>query len=141
MPLPTWLARVNRSVTNPVARRFAGTVPGFAIVQHRGRNSGRRYRTPVSVFRQGDIYRFALTYGPDAEWVKNVLAAGRFDIETQGTTVALVAPSLYEDPAISWTAPRVVRTMLKAIGATYVLECTRDRSRAPVKTAHQDRSS
>ena len=67
------------------------------MVEHRGRRSGRRYRTPVNVFPTEDGYRFALTYGTDTDWVKNVLAAGGCRLETRGRVVRLVAPRLYHD--------------------------------------------
>ena len=63
-------------VVNPIARRFASWLPGFGIVEYRGRKSGRTYRTPLNVFRRDDWYIFALTYGADVEWVKNVVVAG-----------------------------------------------------------------
>src|SRR6266508_1110713 len=85
MPLPQGLGRFNRLVTNPVTRTFAGRVPGFAIVVHRGRTSGRRYRTPVNAFARPDGgYTLALTYGPDAQWVRNVLAQGGCTLEATG---------------------------------------------------------
>jgi len=60
---------------NPIARRFARWLPGFGILRYHIRKSGRRYETLLNVFRRGDQYLFALTYGADVPWVKNVLAA------------------------------------------------------------------
>ena len=40
------------AVVNPVSRLFAGHVPMFGIVRHKGRRSGRQYRAPVNVFRE-----------------------------------------------------------------------------------------
>jgi deazaflavin-dependent oxidoreductase (nitroreductase family) len=71
---------------------------GFAIVTHVGRRSGRTYRTPVNVFRDGDRYTFALTYGPESDWVRNVLAAGRCEIRTRRHSVELVGPERITDP-------------------------------------------
>jgi hypothetical protein len=51
----------------------------------------------VNVFPTEDGYRFALTYGTDTDWVKNVLAAGGCQLETRGRVVRLVAPRLYHD--------------------------------------------
>ena len=73
-------------------------MPAFAIVTHTGRRSGRTYRTPVNVFRDGDRYLFALTYGAESDWVRNVLAAGRCEIRTRRRTVELVAPQRFTDP-------------------------------------------
>jgi deazaflavin-dependent oxidoreductase (nitroreductase family) len=86
-------------VTNRITRRFAGRVPGFAIVTHVGRRSGRTYRTPVNVFRDGNRYVFALTYGADSDWVRNVVAAGGCEIETRGKSVALSEPRRLTDPS------------------------------------------
>src|SRR5258708_9874623 len=40
--------------------RFAARLPGFGIVTHVGRKSGRIYRTPVNVFREPDGFLIAL---------------------------------------------------------------------------------
>jgi deazaflavin-dependent oxidoreductase (nitroreductase family) len=85
-------------VFNPVARLFAGWLPGFAILTYRGRKSGRTYRTPINVFRHGDEYVFALTYGSDVQWVKNVIAAGGCEIRVRGRDVRLVDPEVFVDP-------------------------------------------
>jgi deazaflavin-dependent oxidoreductase (nitroreductase family) len=87
-------------VINPVTRLFAGWLPGFAILSHVGRKSGRTYRTPINVFRRGDHYVFALTYGSDVDWVKNIFAAGRCELRTRGRGVRLVEPELIVDPAL-----------------------------------------
>ena len=46
---------------NPISRRVVGHLPGFGIISYIGRKSGKRYRTPMNVFRRGDDYVFALT--------------------------------------------------------------------------------
>jgi deazaflavin-dependent oxidoreductase (nitroreductase family) len=102
-------------VINPVTRLFAGRVPGFAIVRYVGRRSGKAYRTPMSVFRHGDEYVFALTYGSDVQWVKNVLAAGGCELEVRGKVVRLSEPRLIEDPNRR-LMPLPVRLFLSLIG-------------------------
>ena len=97
MPLPKRLARFNRLVTNRVLGPVASRLPGFAIVSHVGRRSGRVYRTPVNLFRDGERYVIALTYGSDSQWVLNVLAAGAVDIETRGRHLHLVGPEVVRD--------------------------------------------
>jgi deazaflavin-dependent oxidoreductase (nitroreductase family) len=76
----------------------AGWLPGFAIVTHIVRRSGRSYSTPVNVFRDGDRYVFALTYGAESGWVENVLAAGHCQVKTRGRTVELCDPRRFSDP-------------------------------------------
>jgi deazaflavin-dependent oxidoreductase (nitroreductase family) len=97
MPLSRRLARFNRRFTNRLTRQVAGWAPGFAIVIHSGRRSGREFETPVNVFRSGDFYVFALTYG-ESEWVKNVLAAGTCRIRTRRRELTLVDPVRRKDP-------------------------------------------
>jgi deazaflavin-dependent oxidoreductase (nitroreductase family) len=99
MPLSRRVARFNQHVTNRLTGPFAARLPGFAIVTHVGRRSGTVHHTPVNVFRNGNRYVFALTYGSGAHWVRNVTAAGRCEIRTRGTTVRLVDPVLFTDSA------------------------------------------
>jgi deazaflavin-dependent oxidoreductase (nitroreductase family) len=114
MPLPIVITSFNKKVTNRVTAPFAGVLPGFAVVIHRGRTSGRMYRTPVNVFRRGDDYVFVMTYGPDVDWVKNVEAAGGCQIETRRRVVGLVHPRRFIDPARR-TVPGPVRAILRLI--------------------------
>ena len=94
-------------VVNPITRRFAHRLPGFAIISYRGRTSGATYRTPMNVFRDGDDYIFALTYGSDVQWVKNVLAAGQADIRIGDRTIHLSDPHVFVDPSRRLMPPPV----------------------------------
>ena len=117
MPLPKRLARFNLLVTNRVLGPLARRAPGFAIVLHVGRRSGRAYRTPVNLFRSGDRYVIALTYGADSQWVRNVLAAGAVDIETRGQRLHLVDPEVVHDAQRS-LVPEPVRHVLRLANVT-----------------------
>ena len=112
MPLPRRLAKFNRVATNRVIGPLARYLPGFALVSHVGRRSGRTYRTPVSLFGRGDGHVIALVYGADSQWVRNVLAAGGADIETRGRRLHLVGPEVVRDPARS-LVPKAVRVPLR----------------------------
>ena len=110
MPLPKRLARFNLLVTNRVLGPLARRAPGFAIVSHVGRRSGRAYRTPVNLFRSGDRYVIALTYGAD-------IAAGAVDIETRGQRLHLVDPEVVHDAQRS-LVPEPVRHVLRLANVT-----------------------
>jgi deazaflavin-dependent oxidoreductase (nitroreductase family) len=124
MIAPTTRMRFIRPFTtrlfNPIARRFAGWLPGFGILEYRGRKSGQTYRTPINVFRRGDSYVFALTYGADVQWVKNVMVAGGCTLRTCGRSVRLVEPELFVDPSRRLMPP-VVRIVLRFDRATEFL--------------------
>jgi deazaflavin-dependent oxidoreductase (nitroreductase family) len=115
MPLPKTLARFNRVVTNPILGHAAKRLPGFAIVTHVGRRTGREHHAPVNLFRDGDSWVIALTYGADAQWVRNVLAAGHCEVLTRGRRIALTDPRVVRDPARR-SVPAPVRPLLAAIG-------------------------
>lgn len=116
MTLPRGLARFNRVATNRVAFALITRVPGWAVVVHRGRRSGRTYRTPVAAFRRPGGYVFALTYGPQAEWVQNVLAAGGAVLERGDRRTRLFRPRVFRDPARSLMPPwvRIFLRLLRA---------------------------
>jgi deazaflavin-dependent oxidoreductase (nitroreductase family) len=113
-------ARFNRRVTNRLTGRPARRLPGFGIVVHRGRTSGRRYETPVNVFRVPDGYVVALTYGADADWVKNVLAADGCELVTRGRRLRLVAPEIVRDDR-QRLVPAAVRPLLRFMRVTEFL--------------------
>jgi deazaflavin-dependent oxidoreductase (nitroreductase family) len=85
-------------VVNPLTRHFVQYLPSFAVIGYAGRTSGKRYRTPMNVFRDGDDYIFALTYGSDVDWVRNVLAAGQADLQVGRRHIALTDLELFTDP-------------------------------------------
>lgn len=104
MQAPQWLARVNKYVTNPVQRLWAGWTPGMAILEHVGRSSGRAYRTSLIVFGTADGIAVLLTYGPDRDWLKNLSAAGSARLRRHGRTFTVTEPRVMSKAA---AAPEV----------------------------------
>ena len=115
MPIPRIVRQWNKAGLNRITRRIAPWAPGFGVIIHRGRRSGRLYQTPVNVFATEDGYVFALTYGPDTDWVKNVLAAGGCELRTHGHAIPLTSPRLYHDESRRGIRP-VERQVLRGIG-------------------------
>jgi len=122
-----WVAAFNLVVTNRITSLFAARLPGFGVVTHVGRKSGRVYRTPVNVFREPGGFLIALTYGRDSEWVRNVLAAGGCQLETRGVRYQLFAPTIVHDPTRR-RFPLVVRMILGMIGANDFLRLSISRA-------------
>jgi deazaflavin-dependent oxidoreductase (nitroreductase family) len=114
MPLPESLGRFNRVVTNRIARPFAAHLPAFAVVEHVGRKSGTRYRTPVNCWSDGDTAIIALTYGPDTDWLKNLTAAGGGQLVFRGHRYEIGAPEIVDDEGAR-RMPSVVRLVLAAL--------------------------
>ena len=123
MPLPRALGRFNRLVTNRILGPIVTRLPWFAWLEHVGRRSGRRYRTPVMLFGSGDRQVIAMTYGPNTDWAKNMLAAGGATaIARGGRQIDLVRPRIVHDRSRR-LVPLPVRPVLVAIGAADFLEC------------------
>lgn len=117
MVLSRRIARFNKVVTHRVTGLWIRRLPGWGVVHHRGRTSGRAFETQVNVFRRPGGYVIALTYGPGADWVKNVLAAGECDIVSRHRRIHLVHPRVVHDPARTHMPP-AVRTILSLTGVT-----------------------
>src|SRR5262245_632721 len=70
---------------NPLILRVAqGSSGPFAIVRHVGRRSGKHYETPIIVQPADDGFVFELSYGPEVDWYKNVVAADDFTLFWHG---------------------------------------------------------
>lgn len=115
MVAPRAVARFNRHVTNRVLGTVALRMPGFGMVVHRGRKSGRTYRTPVNLFAVDGGYLIALTYGRESDWVRNVLAAGGCDVVVRGRELHLTDPEIVHDPTRG-VVPAAVRPVLRVVG-------------------------
>lgn len=116
-----WLAKINIAFTNRITGLFAGWLPGFGILTHVGRKSGKVYRTPVNVFRASNGFIVALTYSSQSEWVKNVLAAGGSELQTRGKRYELSAPNVVHD-STRRRFPILVRLVLRIVNADEYME-------------------
>ena len=134
VPRTRRLSPITKRFINPVTRRFAGSVPGFGLLVYRGRTTGRTYRTPINVFAHGREYVFALTYGSDVDWVKNVLAANGCTLRVRGRDVALVEPQVFVDES-RHLMPLPVRVMLRLLGTTEFLRMREARASTRVRLA------
>src|SRR5580765_8186688 len=76
MKLSRGVARFNKRVTNRIQGLYAWLVPPWAVILHRGRRSGRPYRTPLLAFRREQTLVIALLYGKESDWLRNLRAGG-----------------------------------------------------------------
>jgi deazaflavin-dependent oxidoreductase (nitroreductase family) len=111
------MATVNRRVTNRIMGVAAPRLPGFGVVRHTGRHSGRPFRTPVNVFAADGGYVVALTYGARSDWVKNVMAAGGCELEHRGRRERLGSPRVVHDETRRMV-PAAVRIALGVLHVT-----------------------
>ena len=121
MPLPRSIARFNRVVTNRISRPVARYLPGFAVIVHKGRVSGKVYRTPVNCWIDDWSAIVALTYGSDTDWLKNLQAADGGAVEHRARTHQVGVPVLIGSEGLS-RMPAVVRPILNVLGVTEFAE-------------------
>ena len=114
MTVMTRLRPFTTNVFNPIVRLVAAWAPGFAMLGYVGRKSGRPYRIPVKVFRHGPDYVISLMYGPDVEWVRNILAAGGAELRIRRRTTRLTDPKVVVDPSRR-LLPRYARPLMRFI--------------------------
>jgi deazaflavin-dependent oxidoreductase (nitroreductase family) len=86
--------RTSRAM-KPLALKSAGT-PGASasVIRHVGRTTGRAYVTPVGAVATDDGFVIALPYGPNTDWLKNVLASGSATIVDEGNTYDVDRPEV-----------------------------------------------
>jgi deazaflavin-dependent oxidoreductase (nitroreductase family) len=106
MPLPRWLAHINKRVFNPMEVR-RGARP---VLIHTGRSSGKTYRTPLDAHALPDGYLFIPLYGPRTDWVKNVLAAQAARLSIDGHEIELQSPRLVKKKDIWPMVPTTTKS-------------------------------
>lgn len=98
-PLVGWLAHL----LNPLILAFAGSprLPMLAVIHHRGRRSGRSYATPAGARPTADGFVIPLTFGEQADWFRNIRAAGGCTIRWKGADYAVIEPEV-----VDWATAR-----------------------------------
>jgi deazaflavin-dependent oxidoreductase (nitroreductase family) len=122
MVFPPLVHRLQVKYVNPGVKKVARFLPSFAVIEHRGRKSGKSYQTVVNAYRKGSTLAVILGHGK-ADWVKNVLAAGEADMHLFRRDVHIVNPRVVpagtDDPSL----PAVARRAARRIGV-FVAETT-----------------
>jgi deazaflavin-dependent oxidoreductase (nitroreductase family) len=104
-----------RSRANQIFLKISGKwFRAYSIVRHVGRTSGREYRNPVSAYPLADGFVIAILYGPDSQWVRNVMAAGRFTLRTKSRDYLLQRPEIITPAQALPAFPALTRLMLRA---------------------------
>jgi deazaflavin-dependent oxidoreductase (nitroreductase family) len=99
----------NRLFMKIAGRRFRA----YSIVTHIGRRSGREYRNPVGAYPLGDGFVLAILYGPESQWVRNVMASGGFTLRTKGYDYQLERPEVIPSSQALAAYPRLWQWTLK----------------------------
>lgn len=125
---PDWLDRLQAGIETPLIKRF-GRFPTFAIIEHRGRRSGRRYETVVRAFCRGSRLTVLLGHGK-ADWVRNVLAAGTAEVRMFRRDVHITNPRLVPVGGDTSGLPWIARLGARWVGV-FVADIDRTSRRTP----------
>ena len=111
---------LQRDVLNRRAVEAAATGGPYDVVVHRGRRSGREYRTPVGASPVGDGLVVLLPYGSRADWVRNVLAGGA-QLLRGGVRYPVVDPRVASVEEVRDRLARGERAVVRVFGISEVL--------------------
>jgi deazaflavin-dependent oxidoreductase (nitroreductase family) len=108
---------LNKRFGNPAMMRLAGRRYFFAgVIRHTGRRSGREYSTPIWAVPTADGFVVSLPFGEGADWLKNLLAAGRATIEARGETWEVAEPEVVGREDARPLLPRRARLLFGLAG-------------------------
>jgi deazaflavin-dependent oxidoreductase (nitroreductase family) len=105
-------ARLTSPMTMPLAGKWWN--PVFAVVEHRGRRSGRHYATPVAVRRAAGGFVISLAFGAQVDWYRNLVAADCGTIRWRGERYRVSRPERI-DVAVGLAAFHPVQRLLLRI--------------------------
>jgi deazaflavin-dependent oxidoreductase (nitroreductase family) len=104
-----------RSLANRIFLMISGRwFRAYSIVRHVGRTSGRAYQNPVSAYPLGDGFVIPVLYGTQSQWVRNVMAAGRFTLRTKGRDYLLERPELIPPAQALGAYPALLRRIMRS---------------------------
>jgi deazaflavin-dependent oxidoreductase (nitroreductase family) len=110
--------------TMGLARPLAGRrlLPLYAVIEHRGRRSGTAYRTPIVARRTSNGFVLPVPFGPETNWVRNVLAADDAAVVWNGERHPVTAPRIVDLATASPALAAPIHAAAKRLGITAWLE-------------------
>ena len=96
----------------PLAR--SGLIPFWGVVHHRGRRSGKDYRTPVAIRATPDGFVLPLPFGDRVDWCRNLLADGGGTVHWRGVDYAVVQPEIMDGASAAAAFNANMRLVLRA---------------------------
>ena len=108
-------------LVNPLVRPLLehARLPGYALLETRGRRSGLPRRVPLGDGLRGDAFWIVTEHGYAADYVKNIQADPRVRVKARGRWRAGTAQILVDDdPAtrLRWLGRPINDSMLRLVG-------------------------
>ena len=97
MKIPSSIRYINKKYINRLMIKVAGKAHSpIALIRHHGRKSGRVYETPIIAAKTNAHFIFALTYGSEVDWYRNILAQHGAELLWRGRWYVLSDPQLID---------------------------------------------
>lgn len=106
---PRFARGFNKAAAKMAGRRF---LPLWALVQHRGRKSGKSYETPIAILGSTpqNVY-IALPWGDRTDWVRNLQAADGGKLMWKGQAFSVAEPEVVDKSEALAAAPGIRRRL------------------------------
>lgn len=129
MEIPSKIRYFNKKYTNRLMKKIAGKrCSPIALIKHTGRKTGRQYETPIIAAKSADQFIFALTYGKEVDWYRNILEHGKAELQWRGHWFNLVNPRSVNSEAGRSAFSSPAKTLLKLINIRYYFQMEIDRT-------------
>jgi deazaflavin-dependent oxidoreductase (nitroreductase family) len=80
-----WLWIVKHGINPPTMRLARAGRGKFALIRHIGRRSGATFENPLILARVPEGFIAELTYGPQVNWYRNIVAASGGEVFWKGS--------------------------------------------------------
>jgi deazaflavin-dependent oxidoreductase (nitroreductase family) len=113
---------------NKLVLLLAGTrfLPLYGVLVHRGRRSGKTFRTPVVVRAASDGFIVPMPWGESTDWCRNVRAAGECVVRWKGRDYAVWQPEIVDADDVTDAFNAFSRAMMRRL---QIRQCLRLRHR------------
>jgi deazaflavin-dependent oxidoreductase (nitroreductase family) len=110
--------RLAARLINPLTLLVAGRrwMPIVGVLHHVGRRSGRAYATPLGMRPLGRSFLLPRTFGENAAWYQNVLAAGWCAVIYRGKEYTLIDPEVVDYATAAPAFPHYELLQFRLIG-------------------------
>jgi deazaflavin-dependent oxidoreductase (nitroreductase family) len=117
------LFAVATRIFNKPVLLLAGTrwMPLYGVLEHRGRRSGKVFRTPVVVRPTADGFMVPMPWGETTDWYRNVRAAGGCRIRWKDRDYALGQPEVLDTAAAGSAFSGIQRNAMRRFNIQKVL--------------------
>lgn len=92
----------------------SGIIPFWGVVEHRGRRSGKIYRTPIAIRSTPEGFVLPLPFGERVDWCRNLLAGGGGVVHWRGVDYAVLQPEIIDGASAARSFNAYMRVVLGA---------------------------